>query len=268
MYSDPSTLDDVAFLVSSPNRLDVFGAIRTTPRPRHVLRERTDASRVTLSRILGDLEARGWIERRAGEYTLTPRGTVVQREVAQLFANLEALDGLEDSLPWLPVESFDFDLACLTDATVVTSTERNVTAAITHMATCVREATRVRNVARGISAEVVAAYLEAATHEDRSLETILCSSVFETIRDDATLQEQLHAMLASDRITVRRYDGPEPPIILTVADDVVHMCGQSNPKSPPESLETSNDRVRRWAVSYIDDIRARATPVPLDAFTA
>ncbi|WP_096391425.1 hypothetical protein [Halopenitus persicus] len=111
MYSNKTTLADVEFLVSSPNRLDVFDAVRTAPRPRHELRERIDASRVTLSRILRDLEDRKWIERNDGEYSPTPRGEIVTREVAQLFANLEALDGLEAALLWLPVELFDFDLA-------------------------------------------------------------------------------------------------------------------------------------------------------------
>ena len=268
MYSDPSTLDDIEFLVSSPNRLDVFDAVRLAPQPRHQLREHTDASRVTLSRILSDLEDRHWIERRGGEYVPTPRGNVVSGEVAQLFANLEALDGLDDILSWLPVELFDFDLACLADATVLTSTERNLTAAITETVSCVREATYVQNVARGISAEVIEAYLEAATHDDRSLETILCGSVFDTIKDDEPLQAQLQGMLASDRITVRRFDGPDPPIILTIADDIVLMCGQSNPQSPPDALKTTNEAVYAWAESYIDGVRAAATPVTSNPFTA
>lgn len=267
MYSDPATLDDIEFLVSSPNRLKVFDVIRTAPRPRHEISERIDASRVTLSRILRDLENRRWIERSGGEYDTTPRGEVVASEVAQLFANLEALDGLEDALPWLPIELFDFDLACLTDATVVTSTKRNLTAAITRTATHVREATRVRNIARGISAEVIEAYLKAAQHDDRSLETILCSSVFDTIRDDVTLKAQLRAMLESDQITVRRYDGQEHPIILTVADDFVLMCGQSNPQSPPDVLETADESIRAWADRFIDGISAEATTVTSDAFT-
>lgn len=268
MYPNEATLDDVEFLVSSPNRLDVFDEIRTASQPRHELRERTDASRVTLSRILGDLEDRGWIARMEGDYGPTAEGAVVADEVAQLFANLAAIRGLRGTLEWLPVDLFDFDLSCLGDARVLASTDRNLTAAITHAATRVGEADRVRNVATGVSAEVVDAYLEGATHDDRSLETVFHASVFDTIRDDPTLRNQLDELLGSDRITVRRYDGEEPPVMLTICDDVVVMCGRPDSRSPPEGLETANPRVRWWAESYYDGIRADATPVSADPFTA
>lgn len=268
MYSDPSTLDDIEFLVSSPNRLDVFDAIRTDPRPRHELRDLMEASRVTLSRILGDLEDRGWIERIDGEYTPTPEGAVVAAEVGQLFANLEAIDGLNGTLEWLPVDLFDFDLACLSDATVLSSTNRNLTAAITQTADRVREASHVRNVATGISAEVVDAYLEAATRPGRTLETVFYDTVFDTVRADPALHTQLEAMLESTHLTVHRYTGPEPPAMLTICDDVVVMCGQSDPRSPPEGLETTNDQVRAWAIAYFDGIRADARPITSDTFTA
>lgn len=163
MYSDPSVLVDVEFLLGSANRLDVLDAIHTAPRDRHELRERTGASRVTCSRVLGDLEDRSWIVRRNGTYQLTPRGAAVAREIERLFDNLEAVDGLDGTLQWLPIEQFDFELGRLADATVITSTDRELTAAITRTADRVRDTTRVRNVATGISAEVVDAYLDAAT---------------------------------------------------------------------------------------------------------
>lgn len=267
MYADSPLLADVEFLVSSPNRLDVFEALWQSPRPRHELQELTDASRVTLSRILRDLEAHGWIERTAGTYATTPKGAVVAAETEQLFANLAAIDTLEPVLGWLPVALFDFNLSALTDATILSSTKRNLTAAITHTATRVREATIVRNIATGISSEVIDAYLEGATHRDRSLETVLHASVFDSINDDATLQAQLRAMLEADRITVRRVDGEEPPIMLTLCDDSVIMCGRSDQRSPPEGLETSNADVRAWARSYFEELHADSTLLTADLFT-
>lgn len=268
MYSDPSVLDDIEFLVSSSNRLDVFDAIRTTPRTRHELRERTDASRVTLSRILGDLEDRNWIARVDGRYESTPEGTIVATEVARLFANLDAVSELNGTLQWLPTEQFDFELGSLADASVITSTDRELTAAITHTADRVREASRVRNVATGISSEVVDAYLEAATHDDRSLETVVHASVFDVIEDDSGLRHRFQGMLDAETITVRRYDGDTPPIMLTICDDVVLMCGRSDERSPPEGVETSDHAVRSWADSYFETLRANAPRVERDAFTA
>lgn len=268
MYADPSVLDDVEFLVTSSNRLDVFDAIQTAPHERHELREHTDASRVTLSRILGDLEDRHWIVRVDGRYEPTPLGEVVATELTRLFANLDAVNRLNDTLRWLPVERFDFELRDLADATVVTSTDRELTAAITHTADRVRGATRVRNVATGISSEVVDAYLAAASHDDRSLETVFHESVFDVVEGDDGLRQQVQEMLEAENITVRRFDGDAPPIMLTICDDVVLVCGRSDERSPPEGVETSNDAVRAWAESYFETLRADATRVERTAFTA
>ncbi|HKJ60220.1 MAG TPA: hypothetical protein VKA37_13395 [Halobacteriales archaeon] len=266
MYSDPATLDDVRFLVRSPNRLVVFDAIRTGPRERNELRGVTDSSRVTLARILGDLEERGWIARGEDGYRSTPAGTVVAEEVARLFSNVEAAAALDGTLGWLPTDRFDFELSRLGDATVITPTDRDLTRPITWTARRVRESRDVRNVATGISAEVVDAYLDAAEEPDRSLVTVMHGRVFGLVEDDADLRGKVREMLDADAIDVYRYDGEQPPVMSTVCDDLVVLCGRPDPRSTPEGVETDDDAVREWAVSYFESVRAEADPVESDPF--
>lgn len=268
MYSNSATLDDVEFLVGSANRLAVLDAISAVPRARHELREVTDASRVTLSRVLSDLEERNWIVRTGETYETTTEGAVVAAEFARLFANVEAIDGLADALGWLPVDEFDFELASLAEASLIASTDRDLTAAITHTADRVREATRVRNVATGISSEVADAYLEAAAHDDRSLETVVHASVFDAAAPDGETGRRLRAMVEAENLAVRRFDGAEPPVMLTVCDDVVLLCGRSDSRSPPEGVESTNGAVRAWADSYFESLRCEAKMVRADPFTA
>lgn len=261
MYTSQSTLDDVSFLVRSSNRLAVLEAVREGPRPRHELRAVADASRVTLSRILGDLEDRGWVVRTGDGYEATPEGAVVAREVRRLFANLEAVGDLSLALQWLPVDLFDFDLAALSGATVVTPTDRDLTATVTWMGRRVRGARRVRNVATGVSAEVVDAYLDAAARGDRAIESVFFGHVFDVVAADPTLQEKVATMVDSDGITVRRYDGDATPVLVTICDEVVLLCGRPEEASTPEVIETTDPEVLAWAESYFETVRADSEPV-------
>lgn len=150
-YAGTTRLDDVEFLVRSTNRLDVLDAIRTAPRSRDELREDTDVSRVTLSRILADFEDRRWIARRNGHYESTPEGTVVAAEVGRLFGNLAAVDALGPTLRWLPTERFDFELGRLAGAEVMVPDGHDLTAQIRWVSGRIAEANRVRAVATWVA---------------------------------------------------------------------------------------------------------------------
>lgn len=267
MYPDASALEDVEFLVRSTNRLATLDALAGATRTRNQLREATGSSRVTMSRILGDLEDRGWAVRTDEGYEATPAGAAVARELRRLFGNLDAVGGLGSTLRWLPVGEFDFELSRLRDAAVLVPTDTDLTATVTRMARRVREAERVRNVATGISAPVVDAYLDAAAAGDRSLESVMHARVFGLVEDDPELAERLRAMVAADPITVRRYDGDAASVMLTICDDLVLFCGRSPDARAPEVLETDDDRVRTWAERYFERLRADAEPLEVGAFT-
>lgn len=51
-----SSLEAVEYLARSPSRVKILDLIRNAPRTRDELKEATDVSRVTLTRILNELE--------------------------------------------------------------------------------------------------------------------------------------------------------------------------------------------------------------------
>ena len=67
-----TALDNVAFLANSENRVAVLKIIVEESRDRDELRDQVDASRVTIARILRELEAREWITRSVLLYTCVP----------------------------------------------------------------------------------------------------------------------------------------------------------------------------------------------------
>lgn len=64
-------LDDIAFLGNSQNPVGVFNVHVEAPRSLREIRGNVDAARVTIVRILCELEIRGWIEHAGQEYVAT-----------------------------------------------------------------------------------------------------------------------------------------------------------------------------------------------------
>lgn len=81
--------DDVEFLANSWNRFEVLDAVAESPRTRTELKELTNVSRVTLSRVLSDLEDRGWIVRETDRFEATNNGAVVAAAVSRLLDRLK-----------------------------------------------------------------------------------------------------------------------------------------------------------------------------------
>lgn len=267
MYAGSSRLDDVEFLVRSTNRIDVLDAIRTAPRSRRELREETDFSRVTLGRILGDLEDRRWIVRRNGYYDATTEGTIVAAEVGRLFANLEAVDTLGGTLRWLPTDRFDFELGRLATAEVMISEGHDLTDQLRWVAERIGNADRVRSVATWISSEILAVLLESTIDREATFESVVAGYVVEHVLGVPELRDLVQELLATDRATLYRYDGDEDEVTMSIFSGGVLLCGQQDARSFPEAVATTDDVVVAWAESRFESLRAEATPVDATAFT-
>lgn len=262
-----SSLDDVAFLASSPNRVEVLDFIGTAPRTRDELKESIDVSRVTLSRILSELEERSWIERANHRYETTPRGAFVAAEFMQLLANMDAAEELDDVLAWLPTDLFGFDIECLRDAEIVTPSQSDHTAAIRRVAGAAHDADWVHATATGVSREVIDAFRDLTIDRGGSLELILSAEAVDVVRTDAGLRHQFRGVLESGRATVYRYDGDDPVLMVLVTNDDVLLCGHDEEGPPPGTIETTDGMVRKWATSYFESLRASARPLGIEAFT-
>lgn len=267
MYGGSARLNDVEFLIRSTNRLDVLGALQDGPRDRNDLRSETDFSRVTLSRILGDLTDRGWVTRRNDQYEITAEGTIVATEVGRLFANLEAVDTLDGTLRWLPTERFDFELERLADAEVMLPDEHDLTAQIRWVDSRIQDADRIRSVGTWVAAEILETLVESTVDGGCVCEGILEGHVVDHIRADPDLREPVRVLLESDRASLYRYGGDEARITMSILPDGVLLCGQQGARSFPEAVATTDEVVVEWATERFESLRAESTLLDAASFT-
>jgi len=90
-------LEELEFLTRSSNRVAVLDALTEAPQNRDRLQERTGVSRVTLHRILTDVETMDWVERDGRTYRATRLGTLVTEEFGELHRLLRTVDDLQRS---------------------------------------------------------------------------------------------------------------------------------------------------------------------------
>lgn len=264
-----SSLDDVGFLVGSSNRIAILDAIRESPRTPHELRSLTGASRITVNRILDDLEDQRWIVRSNGQLEPTTQGTVIADEVGRLLSTVAAVRELGDALSWLPVEEFDFDVGHLTDARVVhTASWKDHAAAIRRTADLVSGATRIWGTAIGFSHEVAAAIRAATVEDGASFEVVIDGSTLDMIRADDGLRSRFGDVASSPNGTISVYDGEPPLHMVMVLDETVSMCGHVDGGVPPGTIETTDATVRAWARTYYESARDRARPIDAGALTS
>lgn len=268
MYAGSSRLDDVEFLIRSTNRMDVLAAIHETPRTRQALREETEFSRVTLSRILGDLSNRGWITRQNDQYEISAEGAVVYTEVRRVFANLDAVDALGETLRWLPTDQFDFELERLADATVMAPDTHDLTAQARWVADHVQGADRVRSVGAWVADTVLEAIVESTVGTDRHFECVVTAEVLERLDHSPERLGAVRALLEAEDTAMYRYDGDDLATTMSILPDGVLLCGRDTDQALPEAVATADDEVVSWANARFESLRADSTRVETDRFTA
>ena len=263
-----SSLDHVEFLARSESRIRVLDAIHEQPRTRNELKELTDISRFTLSRTLADFEDRGWIERVGKRYETTGKGAVIAAEFETLLANLDMAETLDGALEWLQVEKFDFDLARLEDAEVITPSQSDHTAHMRRPAALFERSDRIRTIATGVAYENIEAIRKATVEGDLQFTGILDADSFKAVRAESELADAIVDILTADGTEMFHYDGEDTLVMLIIGDDAVQMCGHHEDDPAPGTIETANLDIRSWAESYFASVRAEATPIEPETFGA
>lgn len=259
--------DDVEFLASSWNRLEVLEAVSDAPRTRMELKERTDVSRVTLSRILSDLEERGWLVRDGNRFQATGAGTFVAAEVGRLLDNVVTAHELGEALELLPVDLFDFDVTRLRDATVITPGHDDLTAPTRDLVELAHRSDRFRGIPTGITREFIAALRDAAVSGELAVELLVPPPVFDIVTDDPELRRQFLDMADSGDADVLLHAADDPVVMIGIFDDHVMICGEGDRTVPSCTIQTTDDAVYSWAESHFDARRAGARRLEPGAFT-
>lgn len=260
-----SSLEDIEFLARSSSRVEVLDALDESPLTRDELKDVTDASRTTLSRMLADFEDRGWIDRPDRRFELTPEGAFVASEVTRLLENMETAEKLDAALGWLPTDEFGFDLRRLHDAEM-TSFRWNDPASMRKFAEYFDGATRVRSTATTVSRDAMELLRDLTVEHGGSYEGVLSSSAVESIREHPVLQEQLREMLESEGASIYRYEGEKPLIMVMLVDDLASVCSHENEGLQMKTIVSDDEVFRSWVESYVDSAIADAHPLNVDAF--
>ncbi|MFB6270365.1 MAG: hypothetical protein ABEH83_10495 [Halobacterium sp.] len=74
---------------------------------------------------------------------------------------------------------------------------------------------------------------------------------------DADRRDTLAALLDADGVSVYAYDG-DVPVPFGITDDVVFVGVESEEGAPAALVESTDDRVRDWAIDVFESRRAAA----------
>lgn len=261
------SVDAVAFLARSTNRVTVLDALTDDSWERRELADATGVSRATLARILDDLVARGWATEDDRTYTATQVGEFVVGEFTGLLERTAAVEVLGRVSRWLPEAGFDFDLDCLATAEVVTTTRTDVLAPTTHLVRRLRRADRVRILSHAVFPDGIDANWERTVNGRQRVQAVLAPEAVAAIRDDPALARRIREMLATGRAAVYRYEGEVPHVLIRTGEEVNVVLFDAV-GAPHAVICSENETVTSWADETIRSFRDEATPLTRDAFTA
>lgn len=259
-------LNDIAFLANSENRVAVLDSLATGPRTRQNLLEELDISRVTLARILRDLEARHWVERAEEAYAATPLGEWICDEIEGILDVLETEDRLREVIPWFPTDAVDFEIRWLRDAEIVCPTEGDPTAPLRRAAVQLRSGTSVRILTMQVVASFFDLVGEPLVRSEMTLEAVATPRVYETITNDSQMAAAFHELIATEGVTFFITD--DIPFVLHIVDDSVLIGLTDDDGTPRVAIESTDETIYAWAVDLFETYIRHAEPVTREAITA
>lgn len=260
-----SPLDEIAFLANSENRVAIFETIAERPRHRDEIRAQVDASRVTIARILRELEARNWIEHSGKEYAVTPLGEWICDEFTRLVEEMESEHRLRTPMQWLPADVMTFDVRCLRDAEIILLDGSDATALIRRIVEFHRSGDRIRGIARESAPEAIKNQWELTVHGDARVELVITPEIVDSIRDHSPTARRFCEMLDEENAHYFVYE--DIPVSVGIVNGAVGINLTDEQGTLKGGVKTENETVHAWAVDLFETYRDEARPVESDAIT-
>lgn len=263
------SLEHVAYLSRSANRVVILEALTSGPYTRRDLVEMTGASRTTLDRIVNELEDRGWAARSSdGGYVATPEGTHLVREFMPLLEAVEGIRTLEGALDWLP-EDLGIGLQHFSDAHVRHPANDDPVETAEFMTELVRDASQFRVLTHLVPpASLLHAIRDGVVAGRLTVEGVTPKGYSDLSTDQPNRQKWWREMLEAGADLYLCED--QIPCNLWIFDETV-LIKKSHPEPIDESygapIVTTDDTVRAWAHDLVDRYRADATGVDADMVT-
>lgn len=247
--------DALVFLARSPNRAAVLAALSEVPANRATLRERVDASRVTVGRITTDLEERGWIERDGQGYRVTAAGRAVNEAYQRFVDTVDTTRRLADVFEYLPTERFDFDVVRLGNAEVLVPTPTDPGKHLSRLAAMFEQYETVRLVAHAVEPRVVTAAAQSGT----TIHGVVTPEVVDAIRADPVVLDRAVPMVEAGTLDLRVAERDVVDVQFGIFGRET-MVSADDDRGIPHGIIVSEDAaVREWAISTYESFRERST---------
>lgn len=229
------------------DRREFLKVLREGGTDKRTLVNETGSSRSTVTRAVRDLESVELVERTNGDYRLTALGGLLAAEVESMLDTASFAWESRDVLAKLPVAELGFELSHLADADITEPTTANPTAPMQRVVELKRDASLVRSLASGRSPGALDAHQEALEHEGHEFESICSQELVTWLTAEPDRREKLETVVGHDAATVMVYDD-DLPLPLGITDDCVFFGVESDEGAPIALVESTNPRVREWAL--------------------
>ena len=259
-------LEAVAFIARSENRLEILHSLATEPRTRDELQAETGASRVTVSRIVAELDRRGWIVEAKDGYRVTAVGRSIANEVRTLRETLEAADVLGPFATALPSEFMTLDVRHFREAELVHASESDPLAVARVAADLMADADRAQVLASAVTSDTMDAQIRAVRDDGQVSEVVLTTNAVGAIRDDEGLIERFQTVLALDGVSAFETDAALP-VSMGIYDEATVALGViGNASVPTATLLSRDETVLSWALDTFERYRGGAHPLRREDF--
>lgn len=247
-----ASVELVSFVTRAENRVEVLGALADGPATRRELQDMTGIPRATLSRILADFHDRDLVDREGHDYVTTLLGEALAAELQSLFDTVAGMDTIQTLHEWLDVDEYDIPLEQLTDAEVILPTPADPMAPIRRAEERLANGERTRVAGRGIVPSCLEAVWRAVIEGRQSHEAVVTPAALETISADSEMRQQTLDLFDAEDATVWVHQDLDLPFLMVV-DDLIWIVVTDDDGTIKGHVETTDERVRAWAVETIDD---------------
>lgn len=259
-------LEGVSYLARSENRVEVLEALAAGPTDRQALQAETDASRVTVGRILAEFERRGWIVPVDGGFRVTALGRDVATAVTDLRETLAAAAVLEPMAAALSPDFLTVDVRRLANAEVIRADESDPLAVARVAPEVMENARDVEILASAVTSDTIDAQIRAARENDQVSEVVMTTGTAAAIRGDRRLSDRVRTSLSLDGVSLFETDD-DVPVSLGIYDDESVFVGVVDSGAMPTATLVSEDPVvLAWARETFDRYRENARPLRLGEF--
>lgn len=250
-----ASLEELAFLSRSPNRVQVLDTLAGERLSQRELRDEVSVSRATIARILTQLEDRNWVAGTGNQYEITALGELVISEFLPLVDCMETVQRLGEVFHLLPADDIDLDLRNFSSADVIVPDKSVPTKHMDRGLDLLRDADQIRILAWTALPEYVTVIRDRLEATDLRFECVVPASFLDDLGDQPSLHDDF--MTLADVGTVHRYDGTIP-YNLFISDGHVFFWLCNADGTEQAALVCTDDPVCSWAEKTYETYRTLA----------